>query len=677
MYIYLSMKWIKPIGALFLACVMVTSINAQTISLDMTVDEFTAEFGKPDNIVPYDVPNKKCEFYFYGDDSFSFMDGVLSDINISSRRIGLQVSGPDEIRVGAPASLITDNLKEWFKEDDSFGKFHRYICLIRGGQQIIHIQTYGDEITCFSVSKAEKNNFSEEEFRDFFRSSFKPIDNIPENSIWPSGLNADWKQAAVRKSKDAGSATCSVPFIGKLKASAVYEGKQCPEIAGRLVITKILDGRNIFKPGIVSLVPKPGLLPGDEFSGLVVYDNANSGTTFAWEYYEKGRLLYSHFPASKTPVKESEITLEMRRTHKLIYIGGADGISDEDWAMIVTNRINVTKAFTQSFPEGWDEKKVLAEKQKFKFSTTANPDYVEPAEEEVQPESENTSTDVEEKTVSTEDRSTDGEELTKEEEQFIIDYFGESLPTYVGKANNLSSIIRPKDDPIEVSMLRNTEGSATGSITCENSGDCECTIVTELGQIYRAYPGNTTIKDAILRGGYYWYLGNAISNVNVKFPYAMPLAPGTKVRFMKDPRERYRSFVVLAKIGTPAFAMRAGRVCSTDDENCILVVHEDGTFAAYMNVEDRCVFPGDYIYPGDHIGNCGGGRLSISIFYLDRNKIKDRTGYPYTHLSPYFETADGPVKLETGAEYISFLDKELITKEMSASQKKRYQQNTP
>lgn len=661
----LIVNWAKIIWMLSLAYAMAASLKAQTVSLNMTVDEFTSEFGKPDSIVPYGVSGRKCEFFFYGEDSFSFINGILTEINISSTRFGLRVLGLDEIKVGAPTSVITINLKELFMEYDSYEKFHKYVCLLEDGKQIVKVQVYGDEISYLSVCKTEKADFSEKEFREFFKSSFKPADSIPENSLWPVGLNLDWKRALVGKSKDAGSATYSVPFIGKLKASAEYDGKRCPEVIGRLAISKVLDGSDIFKPCIVSLVPKSGLRPGDEFSGLVVYDNANSGTTFAWEYYEKGSLLYSRFPASKTPVTESEIILEMRRTHRLIYIGGVDGISGEDWTMIAANRINVTKTFTQSLPEGWDEKKVLAEKLKYRFFTSVNPDYVEPDEDDCS-DSEETFEDENERVESTEDQ-----------DQEIIDYAGESLPTYLGKADNLSSIIRPRKDLVKVSMERNTEGGSLVTMTCENSGYSDCTIITDQGQIYRAYPGSTTIKDAMLRGNYRWFLGNAVSRVNVKFPYAMPLAPGTKVELMQDPREKFRSFVVLAETGTPVFAMRAGQVCDTDDANCILVVHKDGTFAAYMNVEDRCVFPGDYLYPGDRMGTCGGGRLSISIFYLDRNKIKNLKDSPYTHYTPYFETADGPAKLEAGTGYVSYIDSEIITNEMSAGQRKRYLQKRP
>ncbi len=648
-----------------MAYLMAASLKAQTISLNMTVDEFTSEFGKPDSIVPYGVSGRKCEFFFYGNDSFSFMDGALTEINIFSTRFGLRVLGLDEIKVGVPASVITGNLKEWFRECDSYGKFRRYVCLIEDGRQIIQVQIYDDEISYFSINKTEKVDFSEKEFREFFKSSFNPTDSILENSLWPAGLDVDWQRAIVRKSKDAGSATYFVPFIGKFKASAEYDGKRCPEVAGRLAISKALDESDIFKPCIVSLVPKSGLHPGDEFIGLVVYNNANSGTTFAWEYYEKGSILYSHFPASKVPVTESEIILEMRRTHKLIYTGGVDGISDEDWAMIVTNRINATNVFTQSLPQGWDEKKVLAERLKYRFFTSANPDYVEPDEDDC--------SDLEETFEDENERA----ESIEGQEQVINDYIGEPLPTYLGKADNLSSILRPKKDLVKVSMERNEEDGSLGTMTCENRGYSDCTIITDQGQIYRAYPGSTAIKDAILRSGYHWFIGNAISKVNVKFPYAMPLAPGTKVKLIQDPREKFRSFVVLAEIGTPVFAMRAGQVCDTDDANCILVVHKDGTFAVYMNVEDRCVFPGDYIYPGDRMGSCGGGRLSISIFYLDKNKIKNLKESPYTHYTPYFETADGPAKLEAGTGYVSYIDSEIITKEMSAGQRKRYLQKSP
>jgi len=101
----------------------------------------------------------------------------------------------------------------------------------------------------------------------------------------------------------------------------------------------------------------------------------------------------------------------------------------------------------------------------------------------------------------------------------------------------------------------------------------------------------------------------------------------------------------------------------------------DGTFAAYMNVDDVSVLPGDYVQPGEIIGVSGGGKISISIFYLDANKIGSDYALLYTHLTPYIKTENGDVKLETGVEYVSVVDQDIITREMSASAKKKYLKN--
>ena len=251
----------------------------------------------------------------------------------------------------------------------------------------------------------------------------------------------------------------------------------------------------------------------------------------------------------------------------------------------------------------------------------------------------------------------------------------EPLPEYFGKTDNLSSIIRPKEAPISLRQEKMDKDKNSDkdvkAVMCESTDYCDCTIkISDL--LYTAKSGTCQLCTARGSFKYSWRRGKAVSGLDVRFPYALPVAPGTKVKLISDPREKHRSYAVLAEIGEPVFAMRAGVVCSTEDEGSILVYHKDGTFAAYMNVDDRCVLPGDRVKAGDGIGKCGSGRLSISIFYLDKNILSVCNKYPYTHLSPYFRTTDGDVKLSPGTEYVSFIDDELIMKEMSKGQKKRY-----
>ncbi len=271
-----------------------------------------------------------------------------------------------------------------------------------------------------------------------------------------------------------------------------------------------------------------------------------------------------------------------------------------------------------------------------------------------------------------------GEGTAKSDETVAAADDDSPLPAYYGKSHNLNSLLTLQLSPIEMSYdyRDNTLENRTEAILiCKNSDYCDYTIKMSNNSLYRVHEGENIIEGVKGAFRYRYYRGNTVGRIDVKYPYVMPVAPGTKVRFINEQREYHRSFVVLADTGESLHAMRAGRVCLTDDERCILVYHKDGSFAAYMNVEDRCVYPGDSVEPGDPIGKCGAGKMSISLFYLDKNKINDNA-WSYTHFTPYFRTAEADVKLETDVEYVSYIDDDIITKEMSRLRKKIYLHGT-
>ena len=247
-----------------------------------------------------------------------------------------------------------------------------------------------------------------------------------------------------------------------------------------------------------------------------------------------------------------------------------------------------------------------------------------------------------------------------------------------GRADNLSGIVRLKGfPPVRLAYERRAKQNGQGDeliLTCENSDFCDYSIKSSSGTTITVYPGKTDISrnDDGTWQRYIWFRGKAISGIDVKYPYVLPVEPETEVVLLNDQREKQLSFAVVMKQFAPVFAMRRGRVCKTSYDNSVLVWHDDGTFAAYMNVQDARVFPGDFVETGEMIGSCGYGTLSISIFYLDSNKIQSNSADSYTHITPYILTETGAVKLETGAKYVSYIDTDIITWEMRPSEKKKY-----
>ena len=86
------------------------------------------------------------------------------------------------------------------------------------------------------------------------------------------------------------------------------------------------------------------------------------------------------------------------------------------------------------------------------------------------------------------------------------------------------------------------------------------------------------------------------------------------------------------------------------------------------------VQPGEAILTGQPIGLAGSNGISISFFFLDKNKFTGEkfNGYPYSHFIPMFRTAEGDVKLKERSYYHALTDDELIMQDMDKREKKKY-----
>ena len=112
-------------------------------------------------------------------------------------------------------------------------------------------------------------------------------------------------------------------------------------------------------------------------------------------------------------------------------------------------------------------------------------------------------------------------------------------------------------------------------------------------------------------------------------------------------------------------------MCLCDDPRCLLVYHKDGTFAAYIGLDETTTSEGLSIRTGDEIGTCSSSRLCVSLFFLDANKIDGKV-YPYTHFTPVVRTSEGDVKLPLGKDITAVVDADLISLDMSKAARKKY-----
>jgi hypothetical protein len=116
-------------------------------------------------------------------------------------------------------------------------------------------------------------------------------------------------------------------------------------------------------------------------------------------------------------------------------------------------------------------------------------------------------------------------------------------------------------------------------------------------------------------------------------------------------------------------------------QKSILVYHQDYSFSEYIGFSKIFVAAGEKIKVGQPIGKAlktkaddiEYTRLSLAVFFLDKNKFKDDQGSRFTHISPVFHTTDGDTKLEENKNYISELSETVLTQEMSTREKKKFE----
>lgn len=162
------------------------------------------------------------------------------------------------------------------------------------------------------------------------------------------------------------------------------------------------------------------------------------------------------------------------------------------------------------------------------------------------------------------------------------------------------------------------------------------------------------------------------------------------------------SYLFIVSEGDTAFAARKGMVVEVNSDkdyrtdvevsyqssvNSVLIEHEDGTLARYEGVSKSgmLVEEGQDVYPGTPLGTIAKydkreqGQLRFSLYYLDfvnpgeqaSQTMKDKINY-YAYIEPIFLTADGIQKLETGKSYEADITDELLMKEFTKRDKKKF-----
>jgi len=196
---------------------------------------------------------------------------------------------------------------------------------------------------------------------------------------------------------------------------------------------------------------------------------------------------------------------------------------------------------------------------------------------------------------------------------------------------------------------------------------------------------------------YAMYRGNADKQPNVDFAYNLPVANGenTDAKMIEN-RDGYQLEFKISN--DTVCACREGIVCddklkdntskgyktfdNTRNFSQITVYHPDGSFGEYVFQGKSLVYPGQTVKMGAPIAIArksvtGDYRLRFSVYFLDKNKLKDNSiGSKHTHFRPFFQTYNyGKTRLESDKNYICELTDEMLMQDMSKRDKKNFLKN--
>lgn len=203
--------------------------------------------------------------------------------------------------------------------------------------------------------------------------------------------------------------------------------------------------------------------------------------------------------------------------------------------------------------------------------------------------------------------------------------------------------------------------------------------------------------------------GNPNARIDKDFTYILPFEKNTEVyvkrlnnlgtHFNEKEPKNWTAYQFYSKGEIPVVAARKGLVVRIVDgiksdttqsysfkssKNEILIEHKDGTFARYnaLKAGSICVCEGQTVNPGDKIGLTGRYdkknkyQVRFMIYYLDKKLLFNMSEMKHkslnSYLKPLFLTSKGIVFLEMKQKYTARCTDDLIMKEFSRREKKKY-----
>ena len=192
---------------------------------------------------------------------------------------------------------------------------------------------------------------------------------------------------------------------------------------------------------------------------------------------------------------------------------------------------------------------------------------------------------------------------------------------------------------------------------------------------------------------YALYRGNVNKKPNIDFVYSLP-TPDKEAVTAWITENQYGYQMAFDLSSDTVYACRGGVICDDNlkdysakgyqqfSNNRVLsqitVYHSDGSFGEYIFKGKVLIYPGEDIKMGAPIAliERTTERIRFSVYFLDKNKMKEKIGNKHTHFRPFFQTVDeGKVRLENERTYHCELTDEMLMQDMSKREKDNYLKN--
>lgn len=240
---------------------------------------------------------------------------------------------------------------------------------------------------------------------------------------------------------------------------------------------------------------------------------------------------------------------------------------------------------------------------------------------------------------------------------------------------------RPHD---VVKSVWESDNEGNQELNYYNEDYCPYYLYREGDDSYELQPGKNTVFKKMKNSPYdnpfnrptsfMYFRGFFPKNFQVNTPYALPVKSGTQTAWRIDRRESVRTLRFRMAAGDTVYATRSGVACRTVIPRQLLICHADHTFAAYLVMQENFITPGEEVRTGQPVGIAGPTGVSVSFFFLDKNKFSGlkAAGYMYSHFTPVFRTTEGDVKPEERKMYTAWVDDRLIMLDMTKREQKKY-----